>query len=155
MGWNVSIVKLSAHQNSLSGIEAYLLPLDAEIGVIERLSAIFPQIKFETLPAWGTWGYLNGDDYTVQFELGSDALTASKTLTLHVRGWNSDGVLNQVIRPLCEYTGWLAFDVSEGKHIDFTCPDPLLGFDRWRQKRNRRLNSLMPRTSRIIPVGMF
>jgi hypothetical protein len=142
MGWNVSIVKLSAHINTLSGVEAYLLPLDAEIGVIEQLSAIFPHIKFETLPIWGTWGYLNGDDYTVQFELGSEPFTTSKIITLHVRGWNSEGVLNEVIRPLCEYTNWLAFDMSEGRRIDFTCPEPLLGFDRWRHNRNRRLNSI-------------
>lgn len=155
MSWNVSIMKLSAHKSNLSGIEAYLLPLDAEVGTIDRLSAIFPQIKFETLTPWGIWGYLNGDDYTVQFELGNTSPLNSMMITLHVRGWNSEGVLNQIIKPLCENTGWLAFDLSAGRRIDFTCPESMSGFERWRQNRNRRLATLMPRKSRVIPVGTF
>ncbi|MFN8372287.1 MAG: hypothetical protein U0694_05345 [Anaerolineae bacterium] len=155
MSWNISIVKLSAHKNTLSEMEAYLLPLDTDLGLINRLSEIFPQIKFETLTAWGTWGYLNGHDYTVQFELGCQSPLACKAITLHIRGWNSEGVLNQIIKPLCENTGWMAFDLSDGKRIDFSAPHPLAGFERWRQKRAQRLSTLMPDKLRVIPVGMF
>jgi hypothetical protein len=155
MSWNVSIVKLSAHQNTFAGIEAYLLPLDTEMGVIDRLSTIFPQIKFETLSSWGTWGYLNGDDYTVQFELGSAQLLQCKMITLHIRGWNTESVLNQIVKPLCEETGWQAFDAHEGKAIDFRCMEPLAGFERWRLSRKQRLDALMPHKSRAAAVGLF
>lgn len=155
MSWNVSIVKLSAHKNTLSGIEAYLLPLDTEVGVIDRLSTVFPHSKFETLKSWGTWGYLNGDDYTVQIELGAELPHLCKTITLHVRGWNGEGVLNQIIKPLCDDTGWLAFDANDGKRIDFSDPQPLSGFERWRQNRNRRMAAIAPRKTRITAVGMF
>jgi hypothetical protein len=155
MSWNVSIVKLSAHQKTLSGIEAYLLPLDAEMGVIDRLSTIFPKLKFETLAAWGTWGYLNGDDYTVQFEIGCEPSTCCKTITLHIRGWNSDGVLNQIIKPLCDAAGWHAFDAHNGTAIDFHCVEPLSGFERWRLSRKQRLDALMPHKSRVVAIGLF
>jgi hypothetical protein len=155
MSWNISIVKLSAHKNNLSGTEAYLLPLDTEVGVIDRLSTIFPQSKFETPTSWGTWGYLNGDDYTVQIELGTESISACNMITLHVRGWNIDGVMTHVVKPLIDHTGWQAFDMSEGKRIDFACPEPLVGIDRWKQNRSRRSSSPTPRKSRGVAVGMF
>lgn len=152
MSWNVVLVKLSTQKETLSHPEAYLLPLDAELGVVDRLASLFPHMKFESLPRWGTWGYLNGHEYTVQIKIGKEAYTHCKTITLHMRGWNCDGLIAEFLAPLCAATSWLAFDLSEGTRVSFAAEQTGDNRTLWRLARE---TSFLPRRARALAVGMF
>jgi len=66
-----------------------------------------------------TWGVLDGDRWSIEFNLGDSQTTDS--IMLHVRG---RGDPLPAITAICKRTGWTAFDSSSGELLDLQNPSP-------------------------------
>lgn len=100
--------------------------------ILSILTQICPGIDFSD-PGWGIF---EGNDFSIEFNLGDTDPVES--VMLHVRG--SDNVIS-IIRNICEYTGWRALDTSIGDFIDFD-RNPTTGLQQWRTFRDRVFASL-------------
>jgi hypothetical protein len=130
MCWDVLIQPLPSGLRSLDEIpEGYCPPpLGARDEVVSRIRGRVPAVEFID-PAWGR---LEGDGFSIEFNLGGDDPATS--LMLHVRG--TAGALG-VVREVSEALGCPAIDCSEGALIDFESPTAAEGFARWRAYRDR------------------
>jgi len=103
-------------------------PLCTHAELVAKIQAIAPETDFSD-PAWGV---LDGDGFSIEFNVGTD--DPVEQMMLHVRG--ADGALG-VIRELATSLGRPAIDCSAGDLINFDSPDAAAGFRKWRAYRDR------------------
>jgi hypothetical protein len=85
VSWDISIMDLPADAHSVSDIphDFAPAPLGQRAALIAKILEIAPQADFSD----STWGELSTPDFTIEFNMGRDALVDS--LMLHVRGGDS------------------------------------------------------------------
>jgi len=127
MSWDVLLLSVSPDVRTINdlGDDFAGESLGTPTEVAHRLRQIFPALDL-TDPSWGV---LATEEYSVEFSIGDDNPCLS--LMLHVRGPES---AIEPIQRLCENTGWLAFDTSDGDLIDFS-NDPAKGLRQWIEYR--------------------
>ena len=130
MSWDVMFMDLPKTINRLDEI-----PEDFEPGSLCSRDA-YEKMVFELFPDIDenddrSWMSLTGDGYSIEFSAGSDDPVES--LVLHVRG--REAPMN-VIKKICDYTGWKAIDTTLGIFLDFD-HDPGKGFYQWKAFRDR------------------
>jgi len=132
MSWDVFIMNVPADI-----VSATELPDDfsGELGspeyVLAKLASIFPSINL-TDP---TWGGLDTEDGSIEFNIGSK--DPIKTMMLHARGGNS---VIGAIQMLCDQTGWRALDMTTGDFINFE-NNPAEGLKQWRSYKDKVIAS--------------
>jgi hypothetical protein len=133
MSWDVMLQHLPPGIRSLSEIPDDFQPpaLGKRADVIARLRAKLPAIDFSD----PSWGRLDGDDYSIEFNSGDKDVVDG--IMLHLRG--SDSAL-AAVRAACEALGCYALDCSEGDIIRWDESDAGSGFAAWRRFRNRVLD---------------
>lgn len=104
-----------------------LPPLGSKTEVLSTLTQLFPNGNFSDT----SWGVLDGDDFSIEFNLGND--DSIDIMMLHVRG--NDKVIS-IIQKICEHTGWSAFDSAMGDFINFH-QNPTAGLQKWRAYRDQ------------------
>ena len=93
----------------------------------QSISAVLPAVDWSDT----TWGILEGDDFTFEFNVGKD--DPSDGFMIHVRG--SGPAVTELFR-LSEATGWFLLDCSLSEWLHH-CPDPdegWTGFQAYRDK---------------------
>lgn len=80
-----------------------------------------------------TWGMLEGEHYSIEFNIG--AKDPCDSIMLHVRG---DDSAIEPIKALCVQTAWSAFDTSSGELLNFQ-GDAAVGLRTWRDWKERVL----------------
>jgi hypothetical protein len=110
--WDVLIQPLPSGLRSLDDVpEGYKPPpLGARDEIVSRIRGRVPDVDFID-PAWG---WLEGDGFSIEFNLGRD--DQATALTLHVRG---AAAAIGVVREVSEALGCPAIDCSDGALIDF------------------------------------
>jgi hypothetical protein len=132
MSWDVLLMNVPDNLKSSNDLpDDYKSNLGIGVNILPTLSSIVPEIDLHD----PTWGELEGDGFSIEFNIGKD--DPVDTIMLHIRGGN--GAIN-VIEHICEKTGWRALDTSIGKFIDFN-QSPEKGFELWRGYRNRVVES--------------
>jgi len=109
--------------------------------ILELLHTAIPDLDLSD----PTWGILDGDGYSIEFNIGAD--DPLDAIMLHVRG--DDRVIT-VIQHLCEQTGWRAIDIGNGRYIDFA-HEPTAGLQIWRTNRDQLIKSFEAKGQHTIP----
>jgi hypothetical protein len=128
VSWDISIMDLPADAHSVSDIphDFAPAPLGQRAALIAKILEIAPQADFSD----STWGELSTPDFTIEFNMGTDALVDS--LMLHVRGGDS---AVDFITALLHHLGLRAIDCSKG---DFFEPSAAVqSLTAWRHFRDR------------------
>lgn len=131
MSWDVLLLNLPPGIETIDQVpddfDVNLGPLQA---VLTALNQVFDgQIDLRDK----TWGMLEGERYSIEFNIGSKDPCGS--IMLHVRGEDS---AIEPIKALCVHTGWSAFDTSSGELVDFH-GDAAVGLRTWREWKERVL----------------
>ena len=128
MSWDVLIMRVPEGVTDLGDIpDDYDEPLCSHSELTARLRAVFPDIDL-TDP---TWGILEGEDYSIEFNM--DEEDPCDSVMLHVRG--GDSALAP-IKALCDSTGWAAVDAGGGEIIPLTA-ESVPGFTAWQHMRQQ------------------
>jgi len=112
MSWDVLLIRIPPEL-----ISSLTLPSDfkSELGpraeVISLLSKICPEASF----ADPDWGVLDGDGFSIEFDMGRE--DSVDTILLHIHG---SGKAVEVIQKVCQMTGWSAMDIAHSDFIDFS-----------------------------------
>jgi hypothetical protein len=132
MSWDVLFQDLPTGVKSLDDIPPDFKPqpLGPRELVVEKLRAEVPGIDLSD-PSWGRF---EGDDFSVEFNIGDDPITES--VMLHVRG--SDSALG-IVRAVAEALRVPPIDCSEGELIDLASPEAAEGFRASRKYRDHVL----------------
>jgi hypothetical protein len=131
VSWDISIVDLPADAHSVSDIPRDFAPapLGQRAALIAKILEIAPQADFSD----PTWGELSTPDFTIEFNMGRDALVDS--LMLHVRGGKS---AVDFITALLHHLGLRAIDCSKG---DFFEPSAAVqSLTAWKHFRDRLID---------------
>jgi hypothetical protein len=141
MSWDVVLMKVPSN---IVTVEDFPDDFSSELGprsqVLLTLATVLPELDL-TDP---TWGILDGDDFSIQFNIGDD--DPVDTIMLHVRG--GDSAIGAIQR-VCERTGWRALDMSGSGFINFA-EDPAAGLRQWRIFRDRTVASLKAEGKEVI-----
>ena len=144
MSWDVVMMRLPAGTTQLAELpDDFETPLGSLPRVLDVLRETFPDIDLSD-PTWGT---IEGDDYSIEFNIGDDDPCTS--IMLHVRGTEQ---AIEPIRRLCDHTGWAAFDTTTDKVMDFAA-DPADGLRQWRAFRDQVLPGAPEKGVRITIDG--
>jgi hypothetical protein len=128
VSWDISILDLPAEAHSVSDIPYDLAPspLGQRAALTAKILEVAPQADFSD----PTWGELTTPDFTIEFNMGREALV--DCLMLHVRGGDS---AVQFVAALLQHLGLRAIDCSRG---DFFEPSAAAqSFTAWRLFRDR------------------
>lgn len=130
MSWDVMLQHLPPGIRSISEIQDDFAPppLGKRAEVIAALCAKLPGLDYSD----PTWGRLEGDDCSIEFNTGAENVVEG--IMLHVRG--GDSALGAV-RAACEALGCYAIDCSQGEIIHWDDANAGSGFAAWREFRNR------------------
>ena len=128
MSWDISIMDLPADATSVSEIphDFAPAPLGKRVALIAKVLEVAPQADFSD-PAWGE---LSTPDFTIEFNMGRDAVVDS--LTLHVRGGDS---AVDFVTALLQHLELRAIDCSTGDFFESSAAAQSL--TAWRQFRDR------------------
>jgi hypothetical protein len=141
MSWDVILMSVPS---VIVAVEDFPDDFSSELGpqpqVLSTIAAILPDLDL-TDP---TWGILDGDDFSIEFNIGDG--DPVDTIMLHVRGGDS---AIRAIQHICEHTGWRALDTSTGDFINFA-EDPTEGLQQWRTYRNQVVASLEAEGKEVI-----
>ena len=123
MSWDVLLLRVPDGCASIAELPDDFVgePLGAPEQIVDALRRALPSIDLSDR----TWGVLEADDYSIEFNIGRDEPCTA--VMLHVRGPESVIV---PIEAVCDQTGWSAFDTSTGARIDFAA-DPARGLRSW------------------------
>ena len=131
MSWDVMVMRIPEGLTSLDEIsEDFDEPLCGLREVGPTLLSVFPDLDLSD----PTWGILEGDDFSIEFNIGDE--DPCDSIMLHVRG--GDGALTP-IRALCATTGWAAIDAGGGELIDTNGEGAVSGFTEWQEFRKKAL----------------
>ena len=128
VSWDISIMDLPTDAHSVSDIphDFAPAPLGKRAALIAKILEIAPQADFSN----STWGELSTPDFTIEFNMGRDALCDS--LMLHVRGGDS---AVDFITALLDHLGLRAIDCSKGDFFEPAAAAQSLAA--WRHFRDR------------------
>ncbi|MCG8569989.1 MAG: hypothetical protein MJB14_07590 [Spirochaetes bacterium] len=130
MSWDVLFVKFPNNINSIDEIPGDYNPgsLCTRQYYEEMIFNLFPNIDENNDRSWMI---LEDDSYSIEFSAGTGEMLDS--LMLHIRG---DEKALKVIKNICDFTNWKAFDTTTGDLIDFD-NNPDEGFSQWRNFKNK------------------
>jgi len=136
MSWDVTFMKFSSNITSIEDIdESAIEELGDREDIIGILLNLFPDIDF-TDKSWGT---LERDGYSIEFNLGEEG--KQNSIMLHVRG---DKRSVEAIKVIAETTGWKAMD-EEFINFDNL---PERGLIEWQKAREHVVNNLIHNNSK-------
>ena len=108
-----------------------------------------------------TWGVLDGQGWSIEFNLGTESPVTS--LMLHVRG---GGNPISAITRLCADNGWHALDLAAGNYIDLKAPsdvgwrsfqgfrDGIVASLEGKARRERMLRFLLPVLLTVLVLAL-
>jgi hypothetical protein len=131
MSWDIFVQKIPADARTLDDIPADFRP--ASIGqrsdIISKVKEVAPSADFSN-PAWGV---IEGDDYSIEVNLGSGEEVMS--FVFHVRG---SGEAANVVADILRRLGLRGLDSGTGNIFD---PDRASsGFEEWRRYREQAVD---------------
>jgi hypothetical protein len=128
VSWDISIMDLPADAHSVADIphDFAPAPLGGRAALISKILEVAPQADFSD-PAWGE---LSTPDFTIEFNMGRDAVVDS--MMLHVRGGDS---AVDFITALLQHLGLRAIDCSMGEFFEPSAAAQSL--TAWRHFRDR------------------
>ena len=130
MSWDVLLIKAPPEITSLSIKQLpddFTLKLDSRPNVISLLNEIVPEIQHLDIK----WARIRTDDFSIEMNIGSN--DPIEAVMLHVYGKENS---IQVIKRICQYTGWRAYDTSTDSFLDFD-EKTLDSFSRWKSYKER------------------
>ena len=132
MSWDVFVMRLPAEVRSYDDLESFegdpTLPLGTRADVIRQISAVFEETDWRD-PAWGIW---EGDEGSIEFNLGTDEEVDS--IMLHVRA--DEAIVARIVQ-LVDTCGWRALDTTTTEFL--ASPKDTAGVSSWRAFRDRVL----------------
>lgn len=92
------------------GGQEIFLPLGNREEIIKKLKNKFSNIDYSDK----SWGILIEQDFSIEFNTGSDEIV--NTIMLHIRG---GGNVIKIVQTICEILDGHALDISYTRYIDF------------------------------------
>jgi len=141
MSWDVLLLNVPDNIKSQNDLPAdFKSTLGITTDILSTLSAIAPEIDLHD----PTWGVLEGDGFSIEFNIGRN--NPIESIMLHVRGSNE---AITTIERICKKTGWRALDTSTGNFIEFN-QNPEKGLEQWRSYRNQVVKSLQDKGEKTL-----
>lgn len=131
MSWDVVMLKEKIDTNN----KDYQPPiLGKRSDLISKLSEIFSNLDFTD----ENWGVMNGDGFSIEFNIGSEEDVYS--IMLHIRG---GGEPTKVIQKIMLEFDWESIDCSTGDFMDRNniSSESWTKFQTWRDKIFKRKNN--------------
>lgn len=134
MSWDVYIMSASGAGGMAPGADPNdedIAPLGIRETVHSAIRSVFPTVDLSDR----SWGVLEGEGYTIEFNMGTDDSVGG--MMLHVRG---GGDVIPAIKALCDHTGWLAYDLQAGEFMAFDAASEE-SWQEWQAFRDRAVGS--------------
>jgi hypothetical protein len=131
MSWDVFLMKVSEKVIKVEYMDENFPPqlLGGRNEVLALFKELFPEADF-TDPSWGI---LDNENYSIEFNIPNE--DSLESITLHIRG---DELVVKAVEKICQRTGWRAIDSGSGDFIDFS-NSPETGFKEWQNFKNQVL----------------
>jgi len=118
VSWDVFIMRRDSTTESLQSLvslpEDFMPSRMGDAGALRnRIRTVLPEVDWSE----PSWGRLEGDGYSIEFNIQKEGIIDS--FMLHVRG-GGDALVD--ITRMCKANGWLAVDCSDGSVIDLDKP---------------------------------
>ena len=149
MSWSIAFWNLPPEIKSPLEIpqDFKLLPLGSETEVLSIVAEVFPETEVNLFTEKNihlhnlTWLTLFGENFSLMFSLDRDDTGMVCGLDLNNKYMNvSFENLIDLLRRLCEHTGWCAVDMSLGMFITFDAE----GLQSWKNAKYRIADPTKP-----------
>lgn len=138
MSWDISVQDLPVGVDKVENIPDDFEPqnLGSRQEIIAKILAIIPDVDFGN----PSWGILNTDDYSIEFNMGDDVVCDG--FMLHVRG---GGEAAELIDILLAKMNLRALDCCEGDF--FRLEKATQSFEDWQEFRDQVINDSLNQDS--------
>lgn len=128
MSWDISIQDLPRNVQSIADVpnDYQPSPLGPRDAVISRIREVLPDVNFSD----PTWGVLDGPDFSIEFNMGSEEICDG--FMLHVRG---GGPAMEIVARLLQHLHLRGIDCQSGDF--FSLEAAQASFGQWQAYRDR------------------